>query len=205
MPHLLQQSSIQTAALGPISSLTCLAFPNTAAELLECLSCTLNSVGFRITLINEDSEKVRINPRSADDCRWFHRFGPLDGLFGLFYSKEKKTVATEGKKLIQSTDRAYHLSPGWVLEFGIRREKKKRKMENIPQPSSVWKNSSCWCVTASGWECRGSIRVGSPVSVLTTHLCSFASLLHPGCRCTTCSVGKIRKNVVISCSGWLTF
>lgn len=144
---------------------------------------------------------MRINARSAEDCRWFHRFGPLDGLFGLFYSKEKKTVATEGKKLIQSTDRAYHLSPGWVLEFGIRRKKKrKRKMENIPQPSSVWKNSSCWCVTASGWECRGSIRVGSPVSVLTAHLCGFASLLHPGCRCTTCCVGKITKK-----KGYLLF
>lgn len=148
MPHLLQQGSIQTAALGPISSFTCLSFPNTGAELLDCLLCTFNSVGFRITLIDNDWEKVQINPPISRRLPLVPR--PLDGLFGLFYSKEKKTVATEGKKLIQRTVRAYHLSPGWVLEFGIRRREKKRKMENIPQPSSVWKNSSCRCVNAWG-------------------------------------------------------
>lgn len=103
-------------------------------------------------------------------------------------------MATEGKKLIQSTVRAYHLSPGWVLEFGIRREKKKEKWKTYHNLPLYGKTAA-----VGVWMRRdGNIDEASVLAHLWLVGAENASLLHPGCRCATCCVGKIQKKTLLS-------
>lgn len=55
-------------------------------------------------------------------------------------------MATEGKKLIQRTVRAYHLSPGWVSAFGIRRKKTKKKNGKHTTASPCMEKTAAVCV-----------------------------------------------------------
>lgn len=104
-------------------------------------------------------------------------------------------MATEGKKLIQSTVRAYHLSPGWVLEFGIRREKKKEKWKTYHNLPLYGKTAA-----VGVWMRRdGNIDEASVLahlcgsSVQRTHLCFIPDVVAP-----PAALEKYKKKTLLS-------